>query len=89
VCESYNGWTNYYTWNYKLWLDNDQGSYEYWLERAAELSVYDLATALKEELQEAAGERLPEASVLTDLLGYAIASINFYEIAEHMKEEID
>jgi hypothetical protein len=32
----YNGWTNYETWNWKLWLDNDQGSYEYWLEVSAD-----------------------------------------------------
>ena len=23
----YNGWYNYETWNLKLWLDNDQGTY--------------------------------------------------------------
>ena len=31
---TYNGWTNYETWNWKLWMDNDQGSYEYWRERS-------------------------------------------------------
>jgi hypothetical protein len=30
----YNGWTNYETWVVKLWIDNDQGSYEDWQERA-------------------------------------------------------
>lgn len=32
--EKYNGWTNYETWNYALWLDDDQGSQEYWTEQA-------------------------------------------------------
>jgi hypothetical protein len=27
---SYNGWSNYETWNVKLWMDNDEGSYNYW-----------------------------------------------------------
>ena len=36
--ETYNGWTNYETWNYKLWMDNDAGSYEYWRERAQAMS---------------------------------------------------
>ncbi len=24
---SYNGWSNYETWNVSLWLNNDEGSY--------------------------------------------------------------
>lgn len=35
--QTYNGWTNYETWNVKLWLDNDQGTQEYWNERATEI----------------------------------------------------
>lgn len=31
---TYNGYTNYETWNCALWIDNDQGSQEYWLEQA-------------------------------------------------------
>ena len=89
MCKEYNGWSNYYTWNYKLQIDNDQGSYDYWQERAAELSIRDLEEALKEELQEAAASHLPDASCLTDILGYAIQSINFKEIAEHMKEDLE
>ena len=23
----YNGWSNYETWNFKLWLDNDEDTY--------------------------------------------------------------
>lgn len=33
---NYNGWTNYETWNVKLWLDNEEPSYRYWNEAAAE-----------------------------------------------------
>ena len=32
---TYNGWTNYETWNVALWLGNDQGSSEYWDGEAA------------------------------------------------------
>lgn len=37
--DTYNGWTNYETWNVNLWIDNDQGSQGYWQERAQE--IYD------------------------------------------------
>ena len=36
---TYNGWSNYETWNWKLWLDNDQGAYEYWANRVQELNA--------------------------------------------------
>jgi hypothetical protein len=34
--KTYSGWTNYATRAVKLWLDNDQGAYEYWREQARE-----------------------------------------------------
>ena len=34
--DTYNGWANYETWLTKLWMDNDQGSCEYWEEAAQE-----------------------------------------------------
>jgi len=34
--KSYNGWTNYETWNLALWMDNDEGSYAYAREQARE-----------------------------------------------------
>ena len=33
---SYNGYSNYETWNVCLWLDNDPGTYHYWRDRIAE-----------------------------------------------------
>jgi hypothetical protein len=33
----YNGWSNYETWNVALWMDNDEGNYDYWNERTTEI----------------------------------------------------
>ncbi len=43
--KKYNGWTNYETWAVKLWIDNEQGSVEYWEEQAQD--AYDKASADK------------------------------------------
>jgi hypothetical protein len=71
---TYNGWTNYETWVVNLWMDNEEGSYDYWREVAQEVSndletptnsmtrmdeaVYILANKLKDYHEEAKDEIL-------------------------------
>ena len=38
--KSYNGWTNYETWNVKLWIDNEEGSSRHW--RSTAQACYDV-----------------------------------------------
>lgn len=38
---TYNGWTNYETWNVKLWIDQEEGSYREW--RAISQECWDEA----------------------------------------------
>ena len=64
--QKYNGWTNYETWNWNLWMDNDQGSQEYWSEIAQEIlngaeSSYDWQTD-KEAAQIELADRLKDNS---------------------------
>lgn len=35
--KTYNGWTNYETWVVNLWMTNEEGSYNYYRERAEEV----------------------------------------------------
>ncbi len=71
--KTYNGWTNYETWNVKLWLDNDQTSCEYWNKVAQEAlseaepdkyftkeenAVNSLRERLKEEIENQAEDVL-------------------------------
>lgn len=35
--KTYNGWTNYETWVVNLWMDNEEGTYDYWREVAQDI----------------------------------------------------
>lgn len=102
--QEYNGWTNYETWCVNLWLGNDQGSDEYWRERAqtawdesetetsftrAERATLTLSDSLKDEIEQGASERISDASLYSDLLSAAISEVNWYEIAEHFISDVD
>ena len=93
MCNKYNGWTNYETWNVALWLDNEQYTQELWSSRARELledeEEYPNAI-LQDELKEFVENINPlanDASMYSDLLGAAIDSANWYEIAESYLED--
>jgi hypothetical protein len=87
--KGYNGWTNYETWNVKLWIDNEEGSYHYWRDQVQETledkqnrddAVYAISKALKDEIE----DQQPELSgCYSDLLSAAISEVNWYEIAEN------
>lgn len=95
---TYNGWRNYETWVVKLWMDNEQPSYEYWLERVEENiksatrhgadsndAKQDAMNALAEELKSEHEEAMPEVTgVFSDLLTAAMGEVDWYEIAEAM-----
>lgn len=98
----YNGWTNYETWAVALWLDNEPGDYDA-MERMAQeawddaeatsymtreqAARYALAEAIREEMTEA----MPDlgASMWSDLLGAAVSSVDWYEIADHYLDDVD
>lgn len=99
--KTYNGWTNYETWNCALWMDNERGTYDYWREVAgaiyrdaaprdsftkAEEASLQLMALLKDEIEEAAPDL--GASMFADLLSAAMSEINWYEIASHLIEEV-
>ena len=88
-----NGWTNYETWVINLWMNNDQGSPEYWAERAEELindenSVDTLAHEIQGNHEDASKERAV-IGPFADLLGYSLGRVNWHEIAESLISEVD
>lgn len=93
--KGYNGWTNYETWNAKLWIDNSQGDQEYWNERAMEcLNELDgdkdeAASALAREMELSSDDNAPEVSgVYADLLNAALGRIDWYEIAQSIVDDV-
>ena len=101
---TYNGWSNYPTWNWKLWIDNEQGSCEYWEERARECfkdadadnweeaeteASQALAAELESEADEAQSNMVGVTGPFADITGWAMGQIDWREIAESMIGDID
>ncbi len=85
--QEYNGWTNYETWNYKLWIDNNQATYDAVRTLAKKHNdAFDLSIELSKVAQDNAP--LLEASFYSDVLNASIREVNFFEIAESYLEEI-
>jgi hypothetical protein len=91
--KEYNGWTNYETWNVKLWMDNEEGSYRYWNDQARRAisknadkddATYDLAKQLEQEHRGG----LPDLNgCYADLLNAAIGEVNWGEIAHSLIDD--
>lgn len=100
---SYNGWSNYETWNVALWIDNEPGSHRHARELAQEAwdgaragSVFtreeNAAQELAEMLEEWNDGSNPLAgtsSMFADLLSSALSEVDWYEIAENFLDDID
>lgn len=83
----YNGWSNYETWNVKLWLDNEQGASEEMRDMARRAkSESDLAKQIEAFVDEFKPDLL-DASMFSDLLNAALGEVDWDEIAASYYEE--
>ena len=101
--KTYNGWTNYETWNIALWLGNEEHSYKYWRHKSesafsmasasgfitrSEIARFDLADRLKREIQDA-NPLAEDASMWADLMGAALCEVQWDEIAGNWLSDVD
>lgn len=86
---SYNGWTNYETWNVALWIDNEQGMYYEARELVRDNWEDERPWTAGEVLKTWIEELMPDlgASMWSDLLTAALSEVNWTEIAEHYHED--
>ena len=90
MCKEYNGYPNYQTWNVALWLDNDYNTYNYIQEIAAQEdpdNTWGFADWLKEFVEEINPLDGGDASMFTDILGHAMAQVEYNHIAENILSE--
>ena len=83
----YNGWSNYETWNFKLWLDNDEFSYKRTQElvKASNKDAGELASNLRDLAMYEAPEI--QASFYSDVMMASVREVNYYEVAQSLLEE--
>jgi len=78
--KTYNGWTNWETWNVNLWMGDMLDDMH---NDGQEITADYIVEWVLEEL-----DRLdPENGMLKDLLQGAIEAVNFHEIASHYQGE--
>ena len=101
--QTYNGYANYETWLVKVWIDNDQGNVEYWVEQAQDLYVNhaedtkyftkreEAIILLSESMKEYYEDRMPEGDDIgglwADLLHSALSDVVWIELSGMIMEQ--
>jgi len=91
--KTYNGWTNFETWKINLEVLDGYTSHIIDSERVKETlktKTYDLSEELEDYVFEVLGfdQCQNEYSLLSNYAYWFIKEVNFYEIAEHIKNDL-
>jgi hypothetical protein len=87
--DKYNGWTNYETWNFNLWITNEEEDYNHALELAEDSeNKYELSKRLEAWAVDMADDCIgTDIGFIVDMIYSSIKEVNFYEVAKHLWEE--
>jgi hypothetical protein len=90
MSNKYNGWTNYETWNFNLWITNTEGDYRHALQLTKDsINKYELSKDLKQWAEDMADDCIgTEIGFIIDIIYSSIKEVNFYEVAEHLWDEV-
>jgi len=99
MSNKYNGWSNYETWNFKLWLDNDEDLHNYIIGEIKKIK--EIGTSHIHEVSEVSNflrsyidDNVPTLKVsdkngfYQDILNGGLREINTHEVAESYLEDL-
>ena len=89
----YNGWSNFETWNFNLCITNNEGDYRHALQLTEDsINKYELSKDLEEWAEDMADDVLRSYEYahgfIKDMVNTSIKEVNFYEVAEHLWDEV-
>ena len=92
MSDGYNGWTNHETWLVNLWINEglldlfEVGEQaRHFAEQDEDNAAWEMAKWLREQVDEVIGDQ--PVGLAADLIGSAMASVNWEEIAVHFTDE--
>lgn len=67
--ETYNGWTNWETWNCNLWLTNDEGTYNYAMTASSYHELKEIWEEILEGVDDIATSKINFMEIFENLKG--------------------
>ena len=87
--KGHNGWTNYATWRVNLEVFDGMEAREHFPTEARDGDTYKLSKALEEYATDAVTDFGQRDGLAVDYALAFLADVNWYEIAQHMIDEIE
>jgi len=89
--DKYEGWTNWETWNLRLWIENKENNYRHIKAKAEILPLGEFITFLETWATTQWDSRMAtsNAGFVSDFINHSFGRVNWTEIAKAYKEELE